>query len=204
MKSKYKNYDKIIYKYFMMKLKKYMFPFPRCRWIEKQQADIAMLEGLSASPPRREVLPQLNAAMKNFVRRRVEELHGDEGEGGGEGGGESGGEGTGDQTGEESLAGGSGDQGISTEMSEVERVHRTAVVEEDRRRKKRKRSLKETGIEGKIIPTDLVRRMAAIFLKHEMSRMAVSDVVASFYRECDCDLDDVILSPTTAQRSRVF
>ena len=47
MKSKYKNYDKIIYKYFMMKLKKYMFPFPRCRWIEKQQADIAMLEGLA-------------------------------------------------------------------------------------------------------------------------------------------------------------
>ena len=88
-------------------------------------------------------------------------------------------------------------------MSGAERVRREAVIEENRRRKRRKRSLKEEGIAGKIIPVDLVRRLAAIFAKHQLSRAAVADICAGFYRECEVDLDDVILSPTTAHRSRV-
>ena len=88
-------------------------------------------------------------------------------------------------------------------MSEVERAHREVVREEGDRRKKRRRSLKEKGIEGKIIPVDMLRRLSTLFLKHKVSEEGADEITAGFYRECDCDMEDVILSKSTSHRSRV-
>ena len=170
-----------------------------------------MLEGLFQEPAQREVNVVLDIEMKNLARRRFQEQQQQEQEqqqqqqdreAGGAGGGE-GGAGAGEQTGEESLGGDSQGQGNSTQMSEVERVHREVAKIEKERRRRRRRSQKEKGIEGKCIPVDLLRRLAALFAKHKISRDAAAEITAGFYRECDVDLEDVILSPTTSQRSRV-
>ena len=97
----------------------------------------------------------------------------------------------------------SGDQGHSTQLSEVELVERGIRAEEREKKKKRKRSLKEEGIEGKKIPVDILRRLAPLWVKHNISKRAATEITAAFYRECDVDIEDVILSPTTAQRSKV-
>ena len=186
----------------------------RYRWKAKQDSDIAVIEGLSAEPPQREVAMELDTIMKNMVRRRIAEkeermVHGEGAEGGGEEqGGEQEGESGGEQEGDQGITGGeesqmSGDQGNSTQMSEVERAHRDFEKEERERKKRKRKRQKETGIEGKIIPNDLLRRLAALWSKFETPGEEASEIVAAFYVECGVDLDDVILSPATAQRSKV-
>ena len=97
----------------------------------------------------------------------------------------------------------SGDQGTSTQLSEVELVERGIRAQEREKKKKRKRSLREEGIENKQIPVDILRRLAPLWVKHNISKRAATEITAAFYRECDVDIEDVILSPTTAQRSKV-
>ena len=50
---------------------------------------------------------------------------------------------------------------------------------------------------------DLLRRLAPILAKHNISGNAAADIIAAVYRECDVDLEEVIVSPATAKRSKV-
>ena len=222
----------------------------------KYQADINLLEGIEAKPPRREVLVIFNTMIRNMAREHCgvgqsqagndgaqieggrgqdeegqdRERHGGEGYGreghsregygrerhvgdghGSEGlDGEDQNEGDLDRAGQNSTLDNSqygldesGDQGNSTQLSEVERVERGRAAEEREKKKKRKRSMKEEGIEDKKIPIDILRRLAPLWVKHNISTRAAAEITAGFYRECDVDMDDVILSPATAQRSKV-
>ena len=165
-----------------------------------------MLNGIFEEPYRRELQIQLNTELKNLVLRRIEELEQRE-QGGQEEPGEQGEQGEQqelERSGEGASGGGSfGEDGNSTQMSEVERANREVVREEKERKKTRKRSMKEKGIEGKVIPVDMLRRLTALFAKHKVSEDGSAEITAGFYKECDVDLEDVILSSATSHRSRV-
>ena len=44
---------------------------------------------------------------------------------------------------------------------------------------------------------------APIFAKYNVLGNAAADIIAAVYRECDVDLEEVIVSPATAKRSKV-
>ena len=186
-----------------------------------------LMEGIAAEQPQREVSVTFNTIFKDMVRERCGqgregqggEGQGDESQGGGFQGGEvqdpseEGGDwggGVSDGAAQNSTLDDSqhgldesGDHGNSTQLSDIERVERSRVAEEREKRKKRKRSMKEDGIENKKIPIDILRRLAPLWVKHNITTRAAAEITAAFYRECDVDMDDVILSPATAQRSKV-
>ena len=87
----------------------------------------------------------------------------------------------------------------STAASELEREdHRI----EKEKRKKRKRSIKDEGIEAKV-PHNLLELLSPVFTVHQISHNAATDIIAAVYRECSIDVDDnVTLSVASSKRLR--
>ena len=86
----------------------------------------------------------------------------------------------------------------STQPSELER--------EDIRREKskqlaRKRKIKEDRIDAKV-PYDMLRRLSPLLTSLGITHNNTAKVIAAFYKECDIDLSDVVLSVPSSKRIR--
>ena len=96
---------------------------------------------------------------------------------------------------------GNGTDGVGGESSQQSEIERENVRSEAERTKRKRKSVREEGIQV-MMPYDMLRRLGPLFTQLQVSHNAAAKIVSAMYNEVGVDLDEVTVSAASSKRLR--